>query len=61
MAFPGADQAVSYTELEFDTATEAKLPRLVFVLDTAAESVGIPLAALIDREFGADHVRGEPS
>jgi tetratricopeptide (TPR) repeat protein len=43
---------VSYTELEFDTATEAGLARLVFVLDTAAENVGIPLAALIDREFG---------
>jgi tetratricopeptide (TPR) repeat protein len=43
---------VSYTELEFDTATAAKLPRLVFVLDTGAENVGIPLSALIDREFG---------
>ena len=44
---------VSYTELEFDAATEAGLPRLVFVLDTAAADVGIPLAQLIDREFGA--------
>jgi tetratricopeptide (TPR) repeat protein len=43
---------VSYTELEFDTATGAALERLVFVLDTAAENVGIPLSALIDREFG---------
>ena len=43
---------VSYTELEFDTATEAALDRLVFVLDTGAEDVGIPPAALIDREFG---------
>lgn len=44
---------VSYTELEFDTATEASLDRLVFLLDTEAEGVGIPLSSLIDREFGA--------
>jgi hypothetical protein len=44
---------VSYTELEFDTATEAGLDRLVFLLDTHAEDVGIPPSALIDREFGA--------
>src|SRR5262249_10263556 len=44
---------VSYTELEFDTATEAKLPRLVFVLDTNADNVGIPVSALIDERFGA--------
>ena len=43
---------VSYTELEFDTATEAGLDRLVFLLDTGAEDVGIPLSALLDREFG---------
>jgi tetratricopeptide (TPR) repeat protein len=43
---------VSYTELEFDTATEAGLDRLMFLLDTAAADVGIPLAASIDREFG---------
>jgi tetratricopeptide (TPR) repeat protein len=43
---------VSYTELEFDTATQAGLDRLVFLLDTNAESVGIPLSQLIDREFG---------
>ncbi len=42
----------SYTELEFDTATEAGLDRLVFLLDTDAEEVGIPPSALIDREFG---------
>ena len=43
---------VSYTELEFDTATEAGLDRLVFLLDTDADDVGIPPSALIDREFG---------
>jgi tetratricopeptide (TPR) repeat protein len=44
---------VSYTELEFDTATEARLDRLVFLLDTDAEDVGIPPSSSIDREFGA--------
>jgi hypothetical protein len=44
---------VSYTELEFDTATEAGLDRLVFMLDEGATDVGIPLSALLDREFGA--------
>ena len=44
---------VSYTELEFDTATGAGLDRLVFVLDTEAADVGLPVSALIDREFGA--------
>jgi tetratricopeptide (TPR) repeat protein len=44
---------VSYTELEFDTATGAGLDRLVFLLDTRTENVGIPLSALIDHEFGA--------
>jgi len=44
---------VSYTELEFDIATEAGLDRLMFMLDTEAEDLGIPASALIDREFGA--------
>jgi Tetratricopeptide repeat/Domain of unknown function (DUF4062)/NB-ARC domain len=44
---------VSYTELELDTATAAGLPRLVFLLDTAAADVGIPLDQLIDHAFGA--------
>ena len=44
---------VSYTELEFDTATEAALDRLVFLLDTDAADVGIPVWALIDHEFGS--------
>jgi tetratricopeptide (TPR) repeat protein len=43
---------VSYTELEFDTATEAGLDRLMFLLDTDAADVGIPLSALMD-EFWA--------
>ena len=44
---------VSYTELEFDTATEAGLDRLVFLLDTSAADVGIPAQELIDRKYGA--------
>ena len=43
---------VSYTELEFDTATEAGLDRLLFVLDMDADNVGIPPSKLIDRESG---------
>ncbi len=44
---------VSYTEFEFDTATEAGLKRLVFLLDAEAEDVGIPPSGLIDHEYGA--------
>jgi tetratricopeptide (TPR) repeat protein len=44
---------ISYTELEFNTATEAGLDRLVFLLDTNAVDVGIPPSRLIDAEFGA--------
>ena len=44
---------VSYTELEFEAATEAGLHRLVFMLDTEAEVTGIPPSGLIDLEFGA--------
>ena len=43
---------VSYTELEFDTATGADKDRLVFLLDTEADDVGIPLSRSTDREFG---------
>ena len=43
---------VSYTEFEFDTATAAGLPRLMFLLDTTAADVGIPLGELIDLKFG---------
>jgi len=50
---PGAGQPeVSYTELEFGAATEAGLPRLVFMLDEGAADVGLPVSALIDRQFG---------
>jgi hypothetical protein len=44
---------VSYTELEFNIATGAGLPRLVFLLDTDAADVGIPLVELIDPQYGA--------
>jgi tetratricopeptide (TPR) repeat protein len=47
---------VSYTELEFNTATEAGLARLVFLLDTNAADVGIPVSGLMDVEFGARQV-----
>ena len=43
---------VSYTELEFGTATDAGLDRLMFLLDTEVGDVGIPLSRLIDREYG---------
>jgi tetratricopeptide (TPR) repeat protein len=43
---------MSYTELEFNAATDAGLDRLVFLLDVDAENIGIPPTALIDREFG---------
>jgi tetratricopeptide (TPR) repeat protein len=41
---------VSYTELEFDTATEAGKPRLVFVLDEDA-AVPIPPGRLLDTDL----------
>src|SRR5215471_8153867 len=42
---------VSYTELEFDTATGTGLPRLVFVLDEDA-AVPIPPGRLLDADPG---------
>ncbi|MET0424298.1 MAG: tetratricopeptide repeat protein [Actinoplanes sp.] len=51
---PVRDQPdVSYTELEFDTATEAGLDRLMFLLDPGAAQSGLPVSALIDHEYGA--------
>jgi Domain of unknown function (DUF4062) len=47
------DPEKSYTELEFDAATDAGLDRLVFLLDTSAADLGIPASALIDGEYGA--------
>ena len=49
---PARDQPdVSYTELEFDAATEAGLPRLVFLLEEAAVPSVLP-GDLLDGEPG---------
>jgi hypothetical protein len=40
---------VSYTELEFDTAAEARLPRLIFLLDEDA-AMPIPPGGLLDAD-----------
>ena len=47
------EPGMSYTELEFDAATQAGLDRLVFVLDTETVVAGIPPSRLIDHEHGA--------
>jgi hypothetical protein len=50
---PVRDQPeVSYTELEFITATEAAIPRLIFVINAESEEHGLPLTALFDRDYG---------
>jgi hypothetical protein len=50
---PVQDQPdISYTELEFNTATAMGLPRLVFLLDSDSENHGLPVKALIDRQYG---------
>jgi hypothetical protein len=43
---------VSYTELEFITASEAGMPRLVFLIDGDSEELGLPPKALVDLEYG---------
>ena len=50
---PVRDQPeISYTELEFNTATEMSIPRLVFLLDDDSENHGLPAKALKDRDYG---------
>jgi hypothetical protein len=50
---PVRDQTeVSYTELEFITATEAAMPRLIFVINAESEEHGLPPTALVDRKYG---------
>jgi hypothetical protein len=48
---PGRPE-ISYTELEFNTAAEIGIPRLVFLLDVDAAVVGIPPSRLIDQQYG---------
>jgi hypothetical protein len=50
---PVRDQPeLSYTELEFITATQASLPRLIFVINAESEELGLPPTALVDRKYG---------
>jgi tetratricopeptide (TPR) repeat protein len=46
------EPGMSYTELEFNVATQGGLDRLVFVLDTDAVVAGIPASKLIDHQYG---------
>jgi tetratricopeptide (TPR) repeat protein len=45
------DRELSYTELEFDAATDCGLPRLVFLLDEEAE-LPLPACQIIDLDHG---------
>ena len=50
---PVRDQPeVSYTELEFIAATEAAMPRLIFVINADSEELGLPPTALVDWKYG---------
>jgi hypothetical protein len=50
---PVRDQPeVSYTELEFITATQVAMPRLIFVINAESEELGLPPTALVDRDYG---------
>ena len=42
----------SYAELEFDTAGEAGIDRLMFLIDAESNQLGIPPRAFVDREYG---------
>ncbi|MFM9102103.1 MAG: DUF4062 domain-containing protein, partial [Cyanobium sp.] len=49
---PVRDQPeVSYTELEFNTATKLEMPRLLFLLDEGSNEHGIPIRNLYDTEY----------
>ncbi len=46
------DPARSYTELEYDTATSARMPRLIMVVDEEAD-LAVPRSFWVDAENGA--------
>jgi tetratricopeptide (TPR) repeat protein len=49
---PVRDQpTLSYTELEYETATTRRLPRLMFLLDENAE-IPLPVSQILDRDHG---------
>jgi len=43
---------LSYTELEFEAASDRGIPRLVFLLDSRSQELAMPAEALVDREYG---------
>ena len=43
---------LSYTELEFEAASDRRMPRLVFLLDSRSQELAMPAEALVDREYG---------